>query len=55
MKLPFTGRVAKLFSEPGYGFIETPEGRQVYFHANSVLDENSTHSRSAPTSPLSRS
>lgn len=32
------GRVVRLFSEPGYGFIETPEGREIYFHANSVLD-----------------
>lgn len=31
------GRVTKLFSEDGYGFIETPDGREVYFHANSVL------------------
>ena len=23
----------------GYGFIETPEGREVYFHRNSVLDD----------------
>jgi cold shock CspA family protein len=32
------GRVRKLFPEGGYGFIETPDGREVYFHANSVLD-----------------
>ena len=32
------GRVAKLFPEPGYGFIETADGREVYFHRNSVLD-----------------
>jgi cold shock CspA family protein len=31
------GRVSKLFSEGGYGFIETPDGGEVYFHANSVL------------------
>lgn len=30
-------RVAKLFSEQGYGFIATPEGREIYFHRNSVL------------------
>jgi cold shock CspA family protein len=36
-ELPAHGRVAKLFAEPGYGFIETPEGREIYFHANSVL------------------
>jgi cold shock CspA family protein len=26
-----------LFSDRGYGFIATPEGREVYFHRNSVL------------------
>lgn len=32
------GRVARLFPEAGYGFLETPDGRSVYFHQNSVLD-----------------
>ncbi len=32
------GRVARLLRDLGYGFIETPEGREVYFHRNSVLD-----------------
>lgn len=32
------GRVVELFSEPGYGFIETADRRRIYFHANSVLD-----------------
>jgi cold shock CspA family protein/ribosome-associated translation inhibitor RaiA len=30
-------RVAKLFPEDEYGFLETSEGREIYFHANSVL------------------
>jgi len=30
-------RVSKLFPELGYGFLETPDGREIYFHANSVL------------------
>jgi cold shock CspA family protein/ribosome-associated translation inhibitor RaiA len=30
-------RVAKLFAEEKYGFLETPEGREIYFHGNSVL------------------
>jgi len=30
-------RVSKLFPE-GYGFIETPDGRELYFHENSVLE-----------------
>ncbi len=32
------GRVAKLIADKDYGFIETPDGREVYFHRNSVLD-----------------
>jgi len=32
------GRVTKLFSERGYGFIETTDGRELYFHRNSVLE-----------------
>lgn len=33
------GRVAKLFTEEGYGFIEVSDGREIYFHRNSVLDD----------------
>lgn len=32
------GRVCKLFGYEGYGFIETDEGGEVYFHKNSVLN-----------------
>jgi cold shock CspA family protein/ribosome-associated translation inhibitor RaiA len=32
------GRVIKLFPDEGYGFIEHPDGGEVYFHSNSVLD-----------------
>ncbi len=31
------GRVTKLWSYEGYGFLETPDGVEVYFHRNSVL------------------
>ncbi|RPH77163.1 MAG: cold shock domain-containing protein [Nitrospiraceae bacterium] len=31
-------KVAKLFPETGYGFLEAPNGREIYFHRNSVLD-----------------
>lgn len=31
-------RVTKLFPEEGFGFLETPEGREIYFHEHSVLD-----------------
>lgn len=33
-----TGRIIRLFPKDGYGFIETHEGRQIYFHENSVLN-----------------
>jgi cold shock CspA family protein len=31
-------RVSKLFPDEGFGFLETPDGREIYFHENSVLD-----------------
>lgn len=34
---PAHGRVARLFADAGYGFLETAEGREVYFHRNSVI------------------
>ncbi len=34
---PALARVARLFSDDGYGFLETPDGREIYFHRNSVL------------------
>jgi len=37
---PPRGRVASLFPEQGYGFITALDGRDVYFHRNSVLNEN---------------
>jgi ribosomal subunit interface protein len=30
-------RVTKLFPDRGYGFLETPDGLEVYFHKDSVL------------------
>ena len=32
------GRVATLFPDKGYGFIETSDGYEVYFHQHSVLN-----------------
>jgi len=32
------GRVARLLRDLGYGFIETADGREVYFHRNSVIN-----------------
>ena len=34
------GRVTRLFTYEGYGFIETPEGDAYYFHRNSVLGDD---------------
>ncbi len=31
--------VSKIFKEAGYGFIETVDGREVYFHRNAVLHD----------------
>jgi cold shock CspA family protein/ribosome-associated translation inhibitor RaiA len=36
-EIPDQGRVMKLFPEERYGFLETPDGRELYFHGNSVL------------------
>ncbi|MBZ5600744.1 MAG: cold shock domain-containing protein [Acidobacteriia bacterium] len=33
---PVAARVGRLFED--YGFLETPDGREIYFHRNSVLD-----------------
>jgi len=38
--VPPAGRVARLFPEQGYGFIETADGKEVYFHKNSILGED---------------
>jgi cold shock CspA family protein/ribosome-associated translation inhibitor RaiA len=31
-------KIARLFADQRYGFIETIEGREIYFHANSLLN-----------------
>lgn len=33
------GRIGKVFPQNSYGFIETSDGREIYFHANSVLGD----------------
>jgi cold shock CspA family protein len=30
-------QVQKIFPQQGYGFLETTDGREIYFHRNSVL------------------
>ena len=51
-----SGRVTKLFRPEGYGFLETLDGREIYFHGNSVLAPGSTVWKSALryASPKSR-
>jgi cold shock CspA family protein/ribosome-associated translation inhibitor RaiA len=36
--VPAQGRVARLFADQGYGFIETCDGDEIYFHRNSVVE-----------------
>ncbi|MGB5277032.1 MAG: HPF/RaiA family ribosome-associated protein [Gammaproteobacteria bacterium] len=38
-EVPPHGRVSELFAEEGYGRIETTDGRSIYFHQNSVLND----------------
>jgi ribosomal subunit interface protein len=37
--VPPHGRVKALFPEEGYGFIESSDGLEIYFHRNSVVDD----------------
>ena len=37
-EIPDHGRVISLLPDDGYGFIETSEGDEVYFHQNSLLN-----------------
>jgi cold shock CspA family protein len=36
-------RVTKLFPAADYGYLETPDGREIYFHRNSVLNDGYDH------------
>jgi len=36
-------RVSRLSPDEGYGFIKTPEGREIYFHRHSVLHQGFDH------------
>ncbi len=37
-EVPPHGKIARLFPYEGYGFIETSDGQEVYFHRNSLVD-----------------
>jgi cold shock CspA family protein len=34
------GRVARLVEDEGYGFIETPDGQELYFHRENLASNN---------------
>jgi cold shock CspA family protein/ribosome-associated translation inhibitor RaiA len=36
------GKVARLFPDEGFGFIQAADGREIYFHRNSVLEDRFT-------------
>lgn len=36
--LPPEGQVVRIFPEEGYGFIAGPDGQEIYFHRNAVLE-----------------
>ena len=42
-EVPPHGRVTKLFPKDGYSIIETPDGREIYFHRNSVVGDAFGH------------
>ena len=37
-EVPLHGKVVRLFPYEGYGFVETPDGLEVYFHKNCVVE-----------------
>jgi ribosomal subunit interface protein len=37
---PPTGRIIRIFPDSDYGFIKTSDDREIYFHRNSVLNED---------------
>ncbi len=39
------GRIARFIADEGYGFIETSDGEEIYFHRNSVAEGRFDHLR----------
>lgn len=39
-EVPLHGRVLRLFAEDGYGFVAASDGREIYFHRNSVTGDD---------------
>ncbi|MGC8550666.1 MAG: HPF/RaiA family ribosome-associated protein [Acidobacteriaceae bacterium] len=42
-KGPQTAKITQVFGDKGYGFLVTPEGKEVYFHKESVLNYSFDH------------
>jgi ribosomal subunit interface protein len=37
-EVPLHGRIVEIYPDEGYGRIESPDGRLIYFHRNSLVD-----------------
>lgn len=46
---PQTATITQVFCEKGYGFLVTPEGKEVYFHKESVLNYSFEHLKPGTT------
>jgi len=38
-EMPSHGRIARLFKEKGYGFIQSSDGNEIYMHRNAVVSD----------------
>ncbi len=38
--IPPHARIKQLYEDQGFGFLETDDGREIYFHSNSVVDSD---------------
>lgn len=47
--LPQTAKITQVFDDKGYGFLITPEGKEVYFHEESVLNYSFKHLKPGTT------
>lgn len=44
-----TAKITQVFSDKGYGFLITPEGKEVYFHKESVMNYSFEHLKPGTT------
>lgn len=40
---PTTGKITQVFDDKGYGFLATPDGREIYFHKASLVNYSFEH------------